>query len=151
MVAAAHGAALAFHAPQLAEEVFRVVLCQNGAAALRAQGVKGPLAHGQGTDVDGFHVNITSRFLFIVFLRDGGLGGVALQLLQLPLKSADLASKGLLALVMSGSLAVKLLNLRVDGGFLLGVAGLHFLNGFFQLGFPGGELCVLGFQLRQLR
>ena len=51
---------------------------------------------------------------------------------------------------MLGFLGLVGLDFRIDGGFLLGIAGLDLSNSGLQLGLPGLEVGVLALQLGQL-
>ena len=118
---------------------------------LHGQGVKGPLAHGQRPDVDGRHGSYTSLFngFGFCFFGGRGLGSIPLQLLQLGLQGCNVTAQGFLGGVVGGLVRLKCLDLGVNGGFLLGVAGFYFVDGGFQLGFPGLKTLVLALQVRQ--
>ena len=149
---AGHCPVLALHAPHLAQELLDLRLGYDGLPLPHGQGIKGPAAHGQGTNVDlGFHVYVTSHFLPLFW----GLGsrGLALQVRQLGLQVFNVRRQGLLGSLVGSLVRLKGVHLSGDGGFLLGVAGLHLADGCLQLRLPGLELCVLflqGFQLAPL-
>ena len=150
-LAAGHGPALALHAAQLGQEGLGVLLGQNGGAALAAQGVKGPLVAGQGPDVDVLHVHVTSHFLPVLGAVLLGLGGAALQLLQLLLHVLDILGQGLLLALVGGPLVLKRFDLGGHSRLLLLVAGLHLVDGGLQCRLPGNKLGVLFLQRGQLR
>ena len=79
-----------------------------------------------------------------------GLRGVALDLVQLGLQPLDVGGQLLLGRIVLGLLGLVGLDFRIDGGFLLGVAGLDLCDGGLQLGLPGLEVSVLALQLGQL-